>query len=166
MKFSQPIFLAATASLTASTAAYSTNEAIQLNFYSNSQCTKYIGESDHAWPYLDADPSFPEDTCFKSPNLLGRPASILLGPIFTAAALQLRHIALCIPGFLAMKGNRQLQFTVNPAMGVCQLDLPRETISGRALDATLARRSKYISSGRGIRYLLWGKLYVHKYRYK
>lgn len=64
MKLSQSIFLTAIASLTASATAYSTNEAIQLNFYSDTKCTKYIGESDHAWPYLDADPSFPEDTCF------------------------------------------------------------------------------------------------------
>ncbi|KAL6897464.1 hypothetical protein GGI43DRAFT_409170 [Trichoderma evansii] len=64
MKLSQSIFLTAIASLAASTTAYTTNEAFQLNFYSDTKCTKYIGESDHAWPYLDADPSFPQDTCF------------------------------------------------------------------------------------------------------
>ncbi|KAL7896876.1 hypothetical protein HDV63DRAFT_378673 [Trichoderma sp. SZMC 28014] len=82
MKFSEPIFLAAIATLTASTAAYSTNEAIQLNFYSDSQCTKYIGESDHAWPYFDADPSFPEDTCFKFSQPSGTASLNLAGAYF------------------------------------------------------------------------------------
>lgn len=80
-----------------------------------------------------------------SPSLLEQPASILLEPIFTAAALQFRHIALCIPGFPAMEGNKPLQFTINLVKGVCQPDLLKATISGRALDATLARLSKYIS---------------------
>lgn len=100
----------------------------------------------------------PRIRALNSPNLLERPASILLGPIFTAAALRLRHIALCIPGFPAMEGNRPLQFTINLVVGVCQLDLLKATISGRALDATLARLSKDISLGRAIGYPLRGKL--------
>lgn len=84
-----------------------------------------------------------------SPNLLERSASILLGPTFTVAALQLQHIALCIPGVLAMEGNRPLQAIFNPrVLGVCQLGLLKATISGRVLDATSARWLRsYISLG-------------------
>lgn len=90
-------------------------------------------------------PASPRILASNSPSLLERPASILLEPIFTTAALQFRHTALCIPGSPATEGNRPLQFTINPVKGVCQRDLLQATISGRVLDATLARLSKYTS---------------------
>jgi hypothetical protein len=84
----------------------------------------------------------------RSPNLLEQSASILPGPIFTAAALQLRHTALCTQVAPVMDRNRALQATASlRVLDVWQLDLPKATIFGRVLDATSARwLSEYISS--------------------
>lgn len=106
MQFSKSIFLAAIATLTASTAAYSTNEAIQLNFYSDSQCTKYVGESDHDWPYFDADPNFPQDTCFKFSQPSGTASLNLAGAYFWDSSTPVAAYCTLYTGFSCDGGEQ------------------------------------------------------------